>query len=226
MIDTLEKAEKERRRKEREDKIRTTYSRDVNLSEVDIFRIGEPYHDMTMEGRYVAWVLHKIDKIEDAELYWMMLESFYLEWEPTDYQKYAETNLLEGIRTRREMFGMTGFKYYPYSRLTAGDVLIHYAEELSRDIDCSLAFALELYFHNLGLMTNNIIMSDRYGAAIRQALSDFLKSDLEPGHATIFDAATYARGSYYMELEGTWDMMTWWDQYAEYLTVLQPVRAY
>ena len=226
MIKTLEKAEKERRRKEREERIRLTYIRDHDLSEVDIFRIGEPYHDMTIEERYISWCLHKLDKLHDSELYWMMLEAFDLEWEPTNYQLYTEVNLLEGIRDRREMFGMTGFKYYPYSHLTAGDVLIHYAEALSRDIDCSLAFALELYFHNLGLATTNIFMSDRYASTIRQALSDFLKSDLEPGHATIFDEATYYRGSYYMELEGSWDMMTWWDQYEEYLKILEPVRAY
>lgn len=221
----IEKAQKEHERKEREEQIKTIFRRDPNLNEVDLFLLGEQFEDYTTEYKYVLWKLHKLDKEKDAELYWMMMEAYHVEWEPTYYQKNTEVNLLEGIRDSREMFGMVGLKY-DYNRFSAGDVLMFYAEELSRDIDCSLAFALELYFKNLGLPTKDIIMSDRYSATIYQVLNDFLVSDLEPAHATIFDPATYARGSYYVEIDDCWDIPAWWDQYQEFLKILQPVMQY
>ncbi len=224
MNERLQKAFKERERKERESRIDA-----LNVGHQEegaaIFRIGDPWHDFTMEEKYVLWRLHKIDKIKDHNIYWMMSVAFDVEWEPTSYQRNTELNLLAGIDDKREVFGIGG-SMYSNPRYTAGDVLMYYAEELSLAVDCSLAFALELFFHNLGLATEGFEITEHYATTIKQAVSDFLWSDLEPRHKTIFDEETYVRGSYYMDVEEAWDTPTWWDQYQEYLGILQPVMAY
>jgi len=187
----------------------------TGIDDVQLYNEGESYETWTYHDKYIAYKLNRISRKYDHETYQEMVYLYNIKFYPNEYQLEIDETCFENIKREHRLFA-EGYFDPEKLPLTAGDVVMYFAERLSDDADMSVATAIDILLGNIG-----VIYEDK--EASEEAIASFLRSNDSPHERSMFDREYYDYNSSFWTGHN-YCVPSWEDQYEAYLCKLFPLE--